>query len=679
MDWFYSLVGGSDSSSSKATEPSRQKWLDMQQASSSGGSNTPQVRSSERSQLVANPGLSNSSLAPRGSRSLADPRHLPEPAHPDDSPRQARGARRRALQAWEVESDLSEGVASEGERAMNRWTPFMNKEETEAADHLESRMREQFEPDGGVEDHGKLESYEEHALGMRQANRKMFSNVRGEEQALALQDEEAEEEEEDGDDDDDEMVRNNRERAKKEGLAFHELPGDGNWNTHGGKWISSTGGGGLSIDHTHKISYAYYEEMKFKDFDIEAEVMVSDGDHAGLMFHMLESSGHNPVHYYALCVNLAKHQAELRSPNEAIALAHVNVQRHSWFQMRVRAAGSTLMMFVDSKQVGQRVCYHEKDRVWSREHNEECVVKKNWCDGTYDLDCNYGVREGVAGRLIENMDGSVGLWTAKSVASIRNIVVINLEEIVKDMRLHDQRMVDEALVMKEKAKSTRAKMLRRTKAARLIQEISKLNLHIMHQRMQMYDQAERQGRDDALRDKKLLTWFALFSVFQRFNDVMAQPEKQERRTQLYLEWLDAKDPPPPAPPLKDPPRQTDEELHYRYEERRNKYADRWEKAGKMVVGQERFEKILNMESGPAEREKRLIAQKCFAKATEVMSEQEHQEFLRKAWRLENDWTSMDDVAEVTEEIERWRDEKVKAAVATAQSREKSRGRTKALP
>mmetsp|Transcript_21164 Transcript_21164/g.28521 ORF Transcript_21164/g.28521 Transcript_21164/m.28521 type:complete len:238 (+) Transcript_21164:1-714(+) len=234
-------------------------------------------------------------------------------------------------------------------------------------------------------------------------------------------------------------------------------------------------------------------------------------------------------------------------------------------------------------------------------------------------------------------------------------------------------MVDETRLLQERERQSHATNLRRTKAAKLIQEISKMNLNVMYQRMQMYKQAELQGRDDQMRERKLMMWFALFSVFQRFNDVMATPDKQVRRQKQYLELLDEEEPPPPAHPMKDPPVGLDEELHYKYEERRAKYADRWEKAGNMIVGREKFDKILNMESGPAEREKKHIAQKCFSKASEVMSEQEHQEFLQKAWRLENDWASMDDLASVQEEIDRWRDEKV---TASAQKPKPTKQRTK---
>jgi len=50
-----------------------------------------------------------------------------------------------------------------------------------------------------------------------------------------------------------------------------------------------------------------------------------------------------------------------------------------------------------------------------------------------------------------------------------------------------------------------------------------------------------------------------------------------------------------------------------------------------------------MEKGPALKEKKLLAQYCEKQANEVMSEQEHQEYLGRAWRLENDWQDTEDL------------------------------------
>jgi len=328
-----------------------------------------------------------------------------------------------------------------------------------------------------------------------------------------------------------------------------------------------------------------------------------------------------------------------------------------------------MSFFVDRKMMTfQRTCYQEGDIVrvqqgFEEGRSDEGRINEVNGDGTYmigpvglsdarDVKCHE--------RDLRLLPGTVGIWCSRSIANIRSAIVTNLEDFVEDMRRQDRRMIEEEVVNQEREKHNRASMLRRTRAAKLIQEVSKMNLSIMKQRMQMYRQAERQHRDEQMRERKLLTWFALFSIFAKFNEVMARPEKMDKRQKQYLELLDLTDPPPPAPPLKDPPKDFDEMLHYRYEERRVRYADRWEKAGKMVVGQEKFEKILNMENGPAEREKKAIASKCFTKAAEVMSEQEHQEYLQKAWRLENDWVCMDDMAHAQEEIERWREEKTRA-------------------
>jgi len=211
------------------------------------------------------------------------------------------------------------------------------------------------------------------------------------------------------------------------------------------------------------------------------------------------------------------------------------------------------------------------------------------------------------------------------------------------------------------------------KAANLIQECSRVKLGYCRQRMQMYFDADACGRKPDIRAKMLMTYFSLLSVFARINEVLAEPAFLEKKNFLYRERLDREVPPPPPPPCKDPPNPEDEELHYRYEMSRMKYAQEWERAGRMVVGQENFEKkIRNLEKkdGPAEKEKRLIAAKCYEKAVEVMSEKEHHEYMLKAWRLENDWMSMDDSDVTKEDIERWMEEKEKASSSQSKAKAK---------
>merc|ERR1712217_156211 len=106
--------------------------------------------------------------------------------------------------------------------------------------------------------------------------------------------------------------------------------------------------------------------------------------------------------------------------------------------------------------------------------------------------------------------------------------------------------------------------------------------------MQIYHDSEEAGMKAKMRDRKVMTYFALLSVFGRFNEALAMPDKLSTRNRQYLERLNKTNPPPPPPPAKEPPKLDDEELHYRYEQSRMKYQRQWEKAGKMVVGQETF-------------------------------------------------------------------------------------------
>jgi len=288
------------------------------------------------------------------------------------------------------------------------------------------------------------------------------------------------------------------------------------------------------------------------------------------------------------------------------------------------------------------------------------VVREVHEDGTYTVDC-----EGEKGAIfhplgLHSVPGSFGFWASRSCARIRGAAVADLKELVDSIGRQAHLMAECSAAMRAEEEHHRVQMLRGSRAARLIQEVCRVRLCFVRQRMKRYHQAEKQGMDDTLREKKLLTWFALLSVLQRFNEVMTRPAELEQQNRRYLELLDREAPPPPPPPLKEPPKVADEELHYRYRERRQKYAHAWEKAGRRVVGQEAFDRIRNLESGPAEQEKQLVAQKCYDHAMEAMSEQEHQEYLQRAWRLENDWASLDD-PQTAHEFERWRDEKARAA------------------
>jgi len=224
-------------------------------------------------------------------------------------------------------------------------------------------------------------------------------------------------------------------------------------------------------------------------------------------------------------------------------------------------------------------------------------------------------------------------------------------------------MNEERQVLHLRERDKKLAMKRQSMAARLIQEVGKLKNGLLNQRMEMYYQAESQGREDQLRERKLLTWMTLLNVLAKINQEMSKPAKQDLRNKKFLQELDEECPPPPPPPMRPPPSQEEEDLHYRYEAMKAKYAWQWDKAGKKVLGWEKFEKVKNMQNEKDEttafafKHKKIMAQRCIDHAINAMSEKEHTEWLRKAWCFEHELAEADSESQKTE-MEKWYNEKV---------------------
>lgn len=244
--------------------------------------------------------------------------------------------------------------------------------------------------------------------------------------------------------------------------------------------------------------------------------------------------------------------------------------------------------------------------------------------------------------------GTVGVCAALSQVKIRNVTAISLEEHMQRLRWGEYNYSVEKSILESLRKRLASHASSAARAVKLIQDVARVKLHYVRQRMKLYRAAEEAGRDTKMRERKLLTWLALFSVLQKFDRRLKEPEIADVKEARFLRALP---PPPPPPPPMAPPSKDDEELHYRYEEMKARYEPQWKNAGRMVLGEEKFDAIRSLENGPAEKEKLLISQKCLEKANHVMSEREHQEFIRKAWCLENDWESLDEVD--PKQIERW--------------------------
>eukprot|EP00747_Dinoflagellata_sp_TGD_P183717 gnl/TRDRNA2_/TRDRNA2_38811_c0_seq1.p1 gnl/TRDRNA2_/TRDRNA2_38811_c0~~gnl/TRDRNA2_/TRDRNA2_38811_c0_seq1.p1 ORF type:complete len:489 (-),score=151.16 gnl/TRDRNA2_/TRDRNA2_38811_c0_seq1:50-1450(-) len=208
------------------------------------------------------------------------------------------------------------------------------------------------------------------------------------------------------------------------------------------------------------------------------------------------------------------------------------------------------------------------------------------------------------------------------------------KELEKELEIGEENLMNEQNMIANQQVEDRQEEERTKTASRLIQQLIRIKKKFMGQRMKLFQQAEEMGRDTKMREQRLMVWVALLSVCNKFEAKMHTKEIIEARTIKFLKTLD---PPPPPPPKEEPPSEKDEQLHYDYEAARAKWAHVWEKEGRMSLGMEKFAEITTMGRGHAEEEKRKIAEKCLERAVAVMSEQEHQAYLKKAWRLQNDF------------------------------------------
>lgn len=249
--------------------------------------------------------------------------------------------------------------------------------------------------------------------------------------------------------------------------------------------------------------------------------------------------------------------------------------------------------------------------------------------------------------------GFLGLWVSKSAAKVRNIYFQNLEDFSHQLASREGEAKSQSRALKDDERYLQLLRIRKTRAVKVIQNRFKEKRKFTAARMACFRQAEDTGCADQMRTNNVMMWLAVFAILNRFEVTLHQKEIWEKKTRRYLEWLDETSPPLPPPPPEAPPLDIDEGLHYRYQLRRREYAHQWETAGHTVLGKEKFERIKNMDDGPAKVEKKLVAKRWLEKAMQVTSEKEHQECLRRAWCLENDWASMDDPNLDPNEINKW--------------------------
>lgn len=214
-------------------------------------------------------------------------------------------------------------------------------------------------------------------------------------------------------------------------------------------------------------------------------------------------------------------------------------------------------------------------------------------------------------------------------------------------KMRHQLKVNEKLLAEELSRTDRVRrqesigVVSQVQASRAIVSVSKVKLSLMRQKMTQYEESEKMGTEDSVRARKLLVWAAGLSFLKAFDVKMKQPEIEEAKMRNYLKNLDLNNPPPPPPPAEEPPNDEDEELHDKYEAMVRKYKKQWTAEGNKVLGPAKFEEIRNRtKDGPASKEKKIIAAKCLEEAGQVLNEDEYQELLRKAWRLQDDHAAL---------------------------------------
>mmetsp|Transcript_48754 Transcript_48754/g.156669 ORF Transcript_48754/g.156669 Transcript_48754/m.156669 type:complete len:404 (+) Transcript_48754:51-1262(+) len=254
--------------------------------------------------------------------------------------------------------------------------------------------------------------------------------------------------------------------------------------------------------------------------------------------------------------------------------------------------------------------------------------------------------------------GHLGIWVGKSaVAWVKDYSVVDFTDYEDQLR-HGGHMVSLAKKQQEQDEYlAKVSDRRQEQAATTLQCAVHLRKEMVKQRMRVYRDAEAAGQAQDLREATALQWVFLLAFFNKIDKVLHEPEIFEPIYHEYLETLDRECPPPPPPPLEKPPRERDEELQHKYEVTKATHTQLAKSTALRVLGPDQYERLRTSEKGVAllQMQKGSIAQKCWEQAMQATTERDHQEYLRKAFCLENDYDSVEDIA--PEEFKRWLESK----------------------
>jgi len=397
-----------------------------------------------------------------------------------------------------------------------------------------------------------------------------------------------------------------------------EIPTAMNWETSAqGEWLAGMEQGTLQGEGDQMVATCQDASLRFWHFDLEAEVSLAKGDFGGIVFH-----ADGKTRYHAYVMNAKDKQLELWQfhyavPNKGTGawkrikprgqtkdyVEKADIQRGKWYKIRVRSLSTDTAGKTEQKRL--IVLYFGNQQV---AHFPSMPAN-------------------------EFERGYVGAWASRSQVNIRKVALTDLTEYVKAINDGNLAKVEEMQSRKSQQKNMGKMEAKTLKASRLIQEVAKLKINRMAQRMMQYTQWKEQGVDKKMYEQKILTWVVLFGFLQRCGEKLNDDHIKTERNKELLKKLPK---PPLPPPSGEPPSSFDEELHYEYEAKMNQYAEEWESVGKKVLGAEKFKLIKTGQKRAAEQEKKSIAHKLYLKAMEATCEADHQAYLKQALRLEHD-------------------------------------------
>lgn len=426
-------------------------------------------------------------------------------------------------------------------------------------------------------------------------------------------------------------------RFAQEAPACIPVPMDRSWQVLNaeGKWTTGMEEGmldGTAFPRPYPMVATHMDyNLAHADFDMQAELCIEGDDlitgiRSGIVFR---SDGSGNFFAFAVKYNgfkwlasLTQHMRRHRQTNEkplqlfpsgVNSETEVDIELRTFHVFRVRAVEREMNLFLDGFQLAT---------VKLSEVGHHRSTNKNKSGSSWKSQTHFGVVSGL------------------NKVRVRSMMVADLKDYAESLQSCAKDLDEEKTRLRKFHVERMAYSCRASRASKLIQEVAKFKVELIQQRMRRYKQAEDQRTHTKMREINLMTWLAVLHFAAKFDDIIHEGQELAVIQQQFLKKLE---PPPLPPPSAEPPNAAEEELHKRYEAARHKYKKEWERAGRKWMGKAEFKKMRdNFDHSKADKKREEIAKQLQKKAGEVMSEVEHQDNLRRAWILNNDWQTWED-------------------------------------